>query len=488
MKQDTPPARRGARHSMSLRLRLFLLTLAPLIILSVIASGVRYRMAQDVSNTLYDETLRVVAHAVAREVMLTKGDVLADALVDSLVGALGDPIFYQVAGADGRFVAGYSDAPLDPEGAPLPGGQPVFFDAHYYEAPVRVVLLREFIADPEFDGWTTVQVWQTVSQRQALSLRLLVEAGAVLLFVVLGGVAMVWFGIIWGLRPLTDLREAVLLRSPDELRPIRRPVPREAGPLVAAMNALFARLRDALQRRDAFIADAAHQLRNPVASIQAQAEAAASAPGEAELRMRVDHLAQAARHASRLTEQLLSLDRVSQKTRDEALEPVDLGAVATAAGRRSAPRALEAGIEIEFEDRCGSTDERMVRGDALMLGEALDNLVDNALRYGTSGAGGRISISVEPAADSGGAILLRVWDDGPGIPDSARETIFERFARLREDGGAGCGLGLAIVRTVAERHGGTARLAPAGARGGACFEIRLPRARSLFPSRKREAS
>ena len=111
----------------------------------------------------------------------------------------------------------------------LPGGEPVFFDASYYEAPVRVVLLREFIADPEFDGWTTVQVWQTVTQRHALSLQLLVEAGAVLLFVVLGGVAMVWFGIIRGLRPLTDLREAVLLRSPDELRPIRRPVPREVG-------------------------------------------------------------------------------------------------------------------------------------------------------------------------------------------------------------------------------------------------------------------
>ena len=145
-----------------------------------------------------DDTLRVVAHAVAREVMLTKGDVLADALVDSLVGALGDPIFYQVAGADGRFVAGYSDAPIDPEGKSLPGGEPVFFDASYYEAPVRVVLLREFIADPEFDGWTTVQVWQTVTQRHALSLQLLVEAGAVLLFVVLGGVAMVWFGIYPG--------------------------------------------------------------------------------------------------------------------------------------------------------------------------------------------------------------------------------------------------------------------------------------------------
>jgi len=466
-----------AKHSMSLRLRLFLITLAPLIILSVIASGVRYRMAQDVSNTLYDETLRVVAHAVAREVMLTKGDVLADALVESLVGALGDPIFYQVAGADGRFVAGYSDAPIDPHDKELPGGQPVFFDAQYYEAPVRVVLLREFIADPEFDGWTTVQVWQTVSQRQALSLRLLVEAGAVLIFVVLGGVGMVWFGIIWGLRPLTDLREAVLLRSPDELRPIRRPVPREAGPLVAAMNALFARLQDALQRRDAFIADAAHQLRNPVASIQAQAEAAAGAPDADELRMRVGHLAQAARHASRLTEQLLSLDRVSQKPPQTPLARLDLAQIASAAGRRSAPRALAAGIEISFEDHTRSPHERRVAGDALMLGEALDNLIDNALHYGTSGPGGRIVISLHPPSNTRtDPVRLRVRDDGPGIPDEARERIFSRFVRLREDGGSGCGLGLPIVKAIAEWHGGTAALLPRDAEGGACFEIVLPRA------------
>ena len=482
MKQDTPPARRGARHSMSLRLRLFLLTLAPLIILSVIASGVRYRMAQDVSNTLYDETLRVVAHAVAREVMLTKGDVLADALVDSLVGALGDPIFYQVAGADGRFVAGYSDAPVDPEGKSLPGGKPVFFDASYYEAPVRVVLLREFIADPEFDGWTTVQVWQTVSQRHALSLRLLVEAGAVLLFVVLGGVAMVWFGITRGLRPLTDLREAVLLRSPDELRPIRRPVPREAGPLVAAMNALFKRLEDAFERRDAFIADAAHQLRNPVASIQAQAEAAAGAPDETELRHRVDHLVEAARHASRLTAQLLSLDRITEKTREKLSAPVDLGEIASAAGRRCAPRALDARIEISFEDHCHTARERMVSGDPVMLGEAVDNLIDNAIRYGTSGKGGRIVISLEGRAErTSPEVIVSVWDDGPGIPESAGEIIFERFARLREDGGAGCGLGLPIVRAVAERHGGTARLLPRDSRGGTGFEIRLPQAHIPAP-------
>ena len=114
----------------------------------------------------------------------------------------------------------------------------------------------------------------------------------------------------------------------------------------------------------------------------------------------------------------------------------------------------------------------MVAGDPVMLGEAVDNLIDNAMRYGTSGTGGRIVISLEGRTGTASSeVILSVWDDGPGIPESAGEIIFERFARLREDGGAGCGLGLPIVRAVAERHGGTARLMPQDERGGTSFEI-----------------
>ena len=308
MKQDYggggggPPARRGAGHSMSLRVRLFLLTLATLIILSVIASGVRYRMAQDVSNTLYDDTLRVVAHAVAREVMLTKGGCPGPMpWWSSLVGALGDPIFYQVAGADGRFVAGYSDAPIDPEGKSLPGGEPVFFDASYYEAPVRVVLLRGVhrrsgIRRLDHGAGSG----RPSRKRHALSLQLLVEAGAVLLFVVLGGVAMVLVRHHPGPATSDGSARSGTVAFARRVAPDPSPGPargRAAGggderPVQAARG----RIRGAGTPSSR---DAAHQLRNPVASIQAQAEAAAGAPDETELRHRVDHLVEAARHASR---------------------------------------------------------------------------------------------------------------------------------------------------------------------------------------------
>jgi two-component system, OmpR family, sensor histidine kinase TctE len=463
----------GHHRRPSLRLRLFLGILLPLVVLSVVVSGLRYRSAQEMSQNLYDNTLKVVAHAIARDVVLTKGDVLADALLESLMGAMGDPIYYQVYAPEGGFLTGYSDAPIDVALVDLPGGRPVFANAWYQGRPVRVVLLREFISDPEFSGWTTVQVWQTVTQRQALSLQLLAQAAQMLVLVVGAAALLVWFGINWGLRPLTDLRAAVLRRSPDELGPIRRPVPSEAAPLVAAMNALFTRLRKAFDRRDAFIANAAHQLRNPIASIQAQAEAACGARSEADLRARVRDLHEVARRTSRLTRQLLSLDTAAQRPFAPDGAALDLAEIAAEAARRHVPRALDRDVELNFEIADGAeSPDLTVAGDAVLLEEAVDNLVDNALRYGCP-EGGAISLRV---AARDGEVSLSVSDCGPGIGQRDAQRVFERFTRLDEDGGRGCGLGLSIVRTIATRHGGRIDLDRSPS-GGACFTLSLPQAR-----------
>ncbi len=453
----------------SLRLRLFLGIMLPLIVIALASAAVRYRSAQDMSRELYDNTLKVVAHAIARDVALTKGDVLADALLDSLVGALGDPIYYQVSAPEGGYLTGYSDAPFDAAEISLPGGEPVFRDARYLGEPVRVVMLREFIADPQFSGWTTVQVWQTVSQRRALSLNLLAQ-GALMLGLVLAATgALVWYGINWGLRPLTDLRAAVAQRSPEELDPIRRPVPREAAPLVAAINRLFERLREAFERRDVFIANAAHQLRNPVASIQAQAEAARGARDEAELRARLEDLVAAARRTSRLTRQLLSFDLATQRPVDANREPVDLRQLAESVTARHVPRALDQHVELSLEPE--SEAPARIAGDPVLLEEALDNLIDNALRYGCP-EGGTIRVRI---ADGPAGVSVAVNDDGPGICAELSEVIFERFTRLSGDSGSGCGLGLSIVRMIAERHGGRVEVGTS-AEGGACFTLVIPAA------------
>ena len=451
---------------LSLRNRLFLMIVLPLIAIGIVASIIRLQIATENAELLYDKTLHTVAKAISRDVVLSEGDVLAEELLEELTDALGDPLYYRVLGPDGRFVAGYSrkpvpDIPLEP-----PTSTPHFFDGTYYDGSVRGVIFREFISEPEFGGWVTVEVWQTTSQREAHSLRLASLSAAFMAVIILAAGAVVWFGINLGLRPLLELKEAVSARSPGDLKPIKRPIPPEVSSLVQAMNTLFGRLSATFAERDVLISNAAHQLRNPIAGIQAQAEAAESAPNEPELRARVAGVAEAARRASRLTQQLLSLERTRGQESDELAQDVDIEALSTYVLKRHAPGALRRGVSIAYDSEGHPF---KLRGDPIMLSEALDNLIDNGLRYGCL-KGGDLSIQLTFGDDD---VRLEVCDHGPGVPVAERERIFERFHRASDDSIDGCGLGLSIVRQVAERHGGHVHLAEA--RKGARFCLTLPR-------------
>ncbi|WP_102107957.1 sensor histidine kinase [Oceaniglobus roseus] len=452
----------------SLRSRLFVLIILPLVAVAALAAVARYIMAEQTSRRLYDNTLLAVALTISRDVVLSEGDLLTEQLLDALTRALGDPVYYRVEGPDGRFVTGYSDAPERPEGGEVPSGIPYFYDAVSLGEPVRVVALREFISEPQFGGWVTVDVWQTVEQRNALSLSLLMQSIILMTIVVATAALLVWFGINLGLRPLLDLRNAVAQRSPADLGPIRQAVPKEVRSLVAAMNSLFARLSEAFTVRDAFISDAAHQLRNPVAAIQAQAEAATTAPDEGELRVRVRDLAETARRTGRLTQQLLSMEKARGRAATRKLEAVNVRALAEDLVKRFAERELRRDVSVSFQV---SGEERPVPGDPVMLSEAIENLLDNASRYGCPD-GGEVGLEVRFDETD---VVVRVADSGPGIPDDQRERVFDRFFRMSDDASGGCGLGLSIVRQVAEVHGGSARVADST--GGGAVEIRLPLAR-----------
>ncbi|TVP72970.1 MAG: sensor histidine kinase [Rhodobacteraceae bacterium] len=453
----------------SLRARLFVMILLPLVAVAMVAGVMRYWQAQAMSQMLYDDALKVVAHVVAREVIITQGDVVSDALLNSLVGVLGDPIFYNVSAADGRILAGYTDIPASVIPQNLRGGEAYFFNFTYNDKPVRAVALREFIADPFFDGWTTVLAWQTTTQRRALSLIILKQALFILAVVLVTAAAAVWIGIAQGLRPLIDLREAVALRSPTELKPIQRVVPSEVRPLVGTMNALFARLQAELQRRNAFIANAAHQIRNPVAAIRAQAEAALSTADPDKRAARLHDLHEAASDLSRLSQQLLSLETVDHAGLAHQ-ELIDFTQLVADMARKYAPDALRQGLEVNLD----SPDHVFsVRGNSILLREAIENLLDNALRYGAVN-GGSLDLRL---ARSDGQVILSVTDDGPGIPEDAFEQVFERFVRLdqsdsRDPPRSGCGLGLAIVRSIARAHGGMAYLERETR--GCCVVLRLP--------------
>lgn len=449
----------------SLRSRLFVLIVFPLVLVASLAAVARYVMAERMSERLYDNTLLAVALTISRDVVLSEGDVLTEQLLDALTNALGDPVYYRIEGPEGRFVTGYSNAPPLPDAAEVESGIPFFYNAISLGEPVRVVTLREFIAEPQFGGWVTVDVWQTVTQRDALSLELLAQSIVLMTVVVVAAGLLVWFGINLGLRPLLQLREAVALRSPDDLGPIRRAVPKEVRSLVGAMNSLFVRLSDAFALRDAFISDAAHQLRNPIAAIQAQAEAATTAPSEAELRIRVADLAETARRTGRLTQQLLSMEKARGRDPTGNWHAVDLRELAEDLARRFAEREMRRGVSVSFTV---SGNEHPVSVDPLMLSEAIENLLDNAGRYGCPN-GGEVGLELN---FNDMDVMIRVTDSGHGIPENLRDRVFDRFFRISDDASGGCGLGLAIVRKVAEAHGGSAGVAVRNC--GTSIEIRIP--------------
>ena len=267
------------------------------------------------------------------------------------------------------------------------------------------------------------------------------------------------------MKPLLDLQNAISLRTPDDLRPIRRWIPIELRPLVQTTNSLFERLAKAFEIRSAFISDAAHQLRNPIASIVTQAEAAVSSPDEETLRKRVASIAQSARATGRLTNQLLSLERVRGRSLRALFENADIVALISARIRAFAEVQLLNDIAVGF---AVEGEAKPVLCDPVMIEEMMANLLDNALRYGLR-KGGELDVTLSFSEDE---LAIVVEDNGPGINEELRERVFDRFFRADLDFGDGCGLGLAIVADIAEAHGGAARCVPS--QKGARFEIRLP--------------
>lgn len=452
------------RSAHSLRSRLLVLIITPLILIAAASTWARYEMAKSTSQQLYDDTLLAVATTISRDITLSQGDLLAEDLFELLAESLGDQFFYHMTGPDLPFVTGYSDPPKIPT-EPDGGSAPSFFDATYRGQNVRVVVMREFMDEETFGGWATITVWQTTKQRERLSIQIAQRAAAFLSILIIAGGFVVWFGVNLGLRPLSDLREAVTLRSPNDLKPIARPIPREVTELVGALNGLFERLGTAFAARDVFIANAAHQLRNPIAGLLAQTQAAANTGDEKERKSRLDGAVEAARCAARLTTQLLSIERLRADPAAIKTREFDLAKIAEEIASEYASLLVPSGVDIAFRVK---GENRPIRGDQLLIAEALKNILDNAMKYGCRN-GGEVEVSLVFGPRN---VTVSVADDGPGVPSLEKESIFERFHRAKENLAYGTGLGLSIVREIAERHGGTVRLADAEI--GAVFEMTLP--------------
>lgn len=269
---------------------------------------------------------------------------------------------------------------------------------------------------------------------------------------------LIWLGVGAGLAPLGGIAQQIARREPDNLAPLEEGrVPREIAPLVASINALFDRLRKSLEQERRFTADAAHELRTPLAAVKTQAQVALGARSEEERVHALESVVSGTDRAARLVEQLLVLARLDPQTALPDGKAVDLQHLAAQCIAELAPAASVKGVEMSL----ATCEEANVAGDAVLLGVLLRNLLDNAVRY--TPAGGEVEVGVTCAKD---AVLLEVSDSGPGIPEAERVQVLDRFYRVLGSGEEGSGLGLSIVKRIADLHrAGVSLGAGAGGRG-----------------------
>ena len=435
----------------SLRSRLLLLIILPLTFIVPIGTVALYFDSQKKSQEIFDNLLHTISQVILRDAVLSDGDLLTEQLLETLTDSLNDQIFYQVRDESNALFVGYSNPPQIPEISEIRPYQPIYFDSVYRDQSVRVIYSREFISSMDTPGWVDIYVWQTqVGQRQLL-LELASDAFVTMIIMLISTGLIVWFGVQFGLKPLLELQSAIRKRSADDLSEIKREVPKEVSSLLSSMNNLFSQLRKAFTEKDDFIANAAHQLRNPIAGIQSQAEAAERSKTLESMKLRVKDVAKAAKQTSRLTQQLLSMEHISQRSIKSEFKDVDLVKITQEVLTKFALRADKQKVNLSLDSA-----EQSIRitGSETYLGEAIDNLIDNALLYGCPNGG---VIHVELKLEDHSAVLV-IKDNGNGIKAELIDSVFDRFFHDSESSNTGSGLGLSIAKTVIELHDGKLNL------------------------------
>jgi two-component system, OmpR family, sensor histidine kinase TctE len=433
----------------SLRAHLLRMLLPPIAALLGVGVLVAYYPTIEPATEAYDQALVDIGIALGSHVRLTPTDYEFDmpSTVDEVLRAdRYDSIYYRVISPDGMDIAG------DPE-LPSPLTDARAYDALYKGQRLRVVS----VLTPCGKSTCTVLVGETTVKRNRLVREVFVSSLFPEMLIAFATLAIVWFGVKRGLWPLARLSEEIKARSPRDLRPIdAAAAPEETRPLVSALNGLLDEVAQAAQNQQRFLANAAHQLRTPLAGLQTHTELALAEPLPESCRAHLEHVRQATIRTARLANQLLALARAEPGGRSSPSE-ADLKSVVEAEANAWVHQALARDVDLGFE-----LDPAPVRGDALLLREALANLVHNAIEY--SQQGGRVTLRT---GRRGGESFVEVEDDGPGIPPQERERVLERFYRVPGTPGTGSGLGLAIVREIAAGHGASIEIgeAAAGAEG-----------------------
>lgn len=476
--------------------------LAPLLLLWPLSLALTWLMAQHVATLPYDRVLGASVNVLAKRIRPHGDGVVLELSRDTVQllhadEADGEEVFHQILGARGELVSGDRDLPVPPPPPGADGDALNFRDDEIRGQSVRVAY--RWVSLGPGQPRALVQLGETLGKRALLATEI-VKAVILPEFVILPlAVLLVWFALARALAPLNALQRRIRARDSDDLSPIdEREAPEEVAPLVAAINDLLARQHSAMQTQKRFLADAAHQLKTPLAGLRTQAELAqrelGSGAGDlASVGRSLQQMARASQAAARMVNQLLSMARTDAHGSAARRETVEVQALAKEVVRDFVPRALDKRIDLGYEGpdtappgpaRPGAGGSTCVLGHPMLLREMIINLVDNALQYTPTGGFVTLRVLADPF---GQVVVLQVEDSGPGIPAAERELVFQPFYRALGSAVQGSGLGLAIVAEVARQHDATvtledARPHPTLAPGlpimgvGAKFTVRLPAA------------
>jgi two-component system sensor histidine kinase TctE len=429
----------------------------PLAIVLLAGGVLSYYLALEPAKEAYDTSLVNAGLALAETIRVRGGITTVELpyIAEQILRTdRADKVYYVVRDPTGKPVSGDADIPLPPP--EKRGDNPAFYDARFGGATVRAVTQWAACGGE----LCTITVAETTRKRDRLVRDLLI--GSVLPQALLAALTLVivWFAVTRGLGPLRRVSEEMRKRSARDLRPIEpAQAPEETRPLIDALNQLLLQVQELHRNQQRFLANAAHQLRTPLAGLQAHAELALSQPLAEPARAGLEQVHGQTVRTARLANQLLAIARAEAGGRMEPHARVELRALVEDVVDEWVHRALEREVDLGFELASAE-----VQGDAVLLREALANLLHNALEYVPRG--GHITVRTGAASGERGA-FLEVEDDGPGIPEAERARVIERFYRVPGTSGTGSGLGLAIVHEIASAHGARL-LIEAGAAGKGC--------------------
>jgi two-component system sensor histidine kinase TctE len=434
--------------------------LTPLLLLWPVSLVLTWLVAQGIAGKPFDRALEYNVGALAQLITVHKN--LAQFALplparELLRAADVDTVFYQVLGAQGEYLSGERDLPAPPTEEPPNPGQVRFRDVEFRGTDLKVAYMWVQLDLPQA-RLALVQVAETMDRRSVLATEI-VKGVMLPQFVMLPlAVLLVWLALVQAIKPLNTLEERIRARRPDDLSPLdATAVPLEVAPLVSSVNDLLMRLKDSIATQKRFLADAAHQLKTPLAGLRMQADLAQREGANAEdLKQSLRQIGRSSIRATHTVNQLLALARAESSGAVMVHQPCDLARLTMEVTRDCVPHAMEKYIDVGYEGAQPGAQGSTVSGNLTLLQEMVRNLVDNAINYTASSAAQPGVITTRVLVDTfGKLVVLQVEDSGMGIPASERDLVFQPFYRVLGTEADGSGLGLPIVLEIARQHGAT---------------------------------